>query len=42
MLLKFGAQPGIRNGKNESAIDIINNHPEHRREDFMKLFKGSI
>ncbi len=40
LLLKFGAQPGIRNGKNESVIDIVNSHPERRRDDFMKLFKG--
>lgn len=42
LLLKFGAQPGIRNGKNESTIDIVNKHPEHRQADFMKLFRGNV
>ena len=39
-LLKFGAQPGMRNGQNESVVDIVQKHPQHRQEDFMKLFRG--
>ena len=40
-MLEFGAQPGMRNSKQESAVDIIDGHPERRREDFMKLLRGS-
>ncbi|XP_003384014.3 PREDICTED: uncharacterized protein LOC100638887 isoform X2 [Amphimedon queenslandica] len=39
ILLRFGAQAGMRDGANESVIDIIRKHPEHRQDDFMKLIK---
>ena len=39
VLLGFGAQPGIRNGDNESVMDIIAKHPHHRQDDFIKLIK---
>lgn len=39
ILLRFGAQAGMRDGNNASVIDIINEHPEHRRDDFMKLIR---
>lgn len=39
VLLSFGAQPGMRNGENETVMDIITNHPQHRRDDFVKLIK---
>lgn len=39
ILLRFGAQAGIRDGANESVIDIIQKHPEHRQDDFTKLIK---
>ena len=29
----------MRDGANESVIDIIHKHPEHRQDDFMKLIK---
>ena len=40
LLLEFGAQPGIKNGSNESAIDIINSHPGQKADDFLKLLRG--
>ena len=38
-MLRYGAQAGMRDGANESVIDIIHKHPEHRQDDFMKLIK---
>ena len=39
-MLKFGAQPDMKNGQNESVVDLVQKHPQHRQEDFMKLFRG--
>lgn len=39
LLLSFGAQGGMRNGQNESVVDLITKHPEHRQDDFMKLIR---
>ena len=42
LLLAFGAQPGVKNGKGESAIDIVQSHPPNKRNEFMKLFRGEL
>lgn len=42
-MLSFGAQAGMRNGDNESVVDVINKHPQHRQEDYFKIvhkFRG--
>ena len=32
LLAAFGAQPGLKNGKGQSALDIISGHPPQKRE----------
>ena len=40
LLAAFGAQPGLKNGKGQSALDIIHSHPPQKKDEFMKLFKS--
>ena len=40
LLVAFGGQPGLKNGKGQSALDIINGHPPQKKDEFMKLFKS--
>ena len=42
LLAAFGAQPGLKNGKGQSALDIISGHPPQKRDEFMKLLKGEL
>lgn len=42
LLVSFGAQPGVKNGQGKSAIDIIQEHPPAKQEEFMKIFRGYL
>lgn len=39
VLLEFGAQPEQMSANNESAVDILKQHPATKQDDFKKLFR---